>query len=237
MTIETTKIPRRQKCVDKSHPYIGGAADVIDDDLQLTQAQINAIVLGGAVTPSLTSNKSAVFIAETSSVTLTATISTPADSIKIKKGSTEIATGSGSSLSGTDSVTPSESGTIAYAAVFTIGGLTKTASRNITAVYPIYYGALASYSSESLTKLNTPTTTVKGTYTIGLDTTPKKIYFKVPKSNVTGITKVELLSDGNYSPVNGSIDGTLGDENYNVWVSDDAYNVASAGNRSFVVNR
>lgn len=46
MTIQTTKIPRRQKCVDKNHPYIGGAADVIDDDLQLTQAHINAIVLG-----------------------------------------------------------------------------------------------------------------------------------------------------------------------------------------------
>ena len=62
MTIETTKIPRRQKCVDKNHPYIGGAADVFDDDLQLTQAQINAIVLGGLVTPSLSAFPGTVFV-------------------------------------------------------------------------------------------------------------------------------------------------------------------------------
>lgn len=41
MTTGTTKIPRRQKCVDKSHPYIGGAVDIIDDEKSKNQQQIN----------------------------------------------------------------------------------------------------------------------------------------------------------------------------------------------------
>ena len=200
------------------------------------QQQIDQIVSGQA-TVSLTANKSAIFVGEDTQVSLTATSDTDATLIKIYKGDVHLATGSGRTCTATSREIPQSAGNISYRAEFTIAGLVKQATRAITAVYPIYYGALASYSSEGLTKLNTPTTTVKGTYTIGLDTTPKKIYFKVPKSNVTGITKVELLSDGNYSPVNGSIDGTLGDENYNVWVSDDAYNVEIAGNRTFVVNR
>ena len=42
MTIQTTKIPRRQKCVDKDHPYIGGSVDIIDDSKNKTQEQINS---------------------------------------------------------------------------------------------------------------------------------------------------------------------------------------------------
>lgn len=201
------------------------------------QQQIDQIVSGQA-TVSLTANKSAIFVGEDTQVSLTATTDIDASQIKIYKGDVHLGTGSGPrSYTITSREIPQSAGSTTYRAEFTIAGLVKQATRAITAVYPIYYGALASYSSEGLTQLSTPTTTVKGTYTIGLDTTPKKIYFKVPKSNVTGITKVELLSDGNYSPVNGSIDGTLGDENYNVWVSNDAYNVEIAGNRTFVVNR
>ena len=206
------------------------------DDYISIQYQIDQIVNDKAEV-NLTATPSPVFVGVQSNISLVATTNTQATSIKIKKGSTQIASGSGLSLNGADTITPSAAGNTTYTAEFTIAGLQKIATKNVVAVYPIYYGALASYSSEGLTQLSTPTTTVKGTYTIGLDTTPKKIYFKVPKSNVTGITKVELLSDGNYSPVNGSIDGTLGDENYNVWVSDDAYNVEIAGNRTFVVNR
>lgn len=40
MTIETTKIPRRQKCVDKNHPYIGGTDDIIDDKSELTVGEL-----------------------------------------------------------------------------------------------------------------------------------------------------------------------------------------------------
>lgn len=200
------------------------------------QNQINSIINDKA-TVNLNATPSPIFVGVQREITLTATTNTQATSIQIKKGSTVLATGSGLTLGGTDTITPSAAGNTAYTALFTIAGLQKTASKNVVAVYPIYYGALETYNSENLTQLNTPSTTVKGTYSIELDTTPKKIYFKVPKGNVTGVSKVELLSDGNYSPVGGSVDASLGDENYNVWVSDDAYNVESAGNRSFVVNR
>ena len=46
MTIETTKIPRRQKCVDKNHPYIGGANDIYDDELDKKQSIINQETVG-----------------------------------------------------------------------------------------------------------------------------------------------------------------------------------------------
>ena len=212
------------------------------DDLQ---AQINAIVSGDADI-SLASSPSAVFVGETSNVTLTATSSVSTETkgtqpgIKIYREGEPIQNGSAASGK-TKSVTipesPSTPTTIHYSVDFMISGIKRSTTKNISTVYPIFYGALASYEVGSLTRLNIATTTARGTYTIGLDDTPKKIYFRVPKVNVTGISKVELLSDGNYSPVNGSVDASLGDADYNVWVSDDAYNVDNAGNRSFVVNR
>ena len=36
-----TEIPKRQKCINKEHPYDCGAVDVYDDDLQKPQSQIN----------------------------------------------------------------------------------------------------------------------------------------------------------------------------------------------------
>ena len=40
-----TEIPKRQKCINKEEPYIGGAEDIIDDVLGKTQAEINADIL------------------------------------------------------------------------------------------------------------------------------------------------------------------------------------------------
>ena len=40
--IKTTKIPQRQECVNKEHPYIGGAKDIIDDTLNKPQSEVNA---------------------------------------------------------------------------------------------------------------------------------------------------------------------------------------------------
>ena len=36
-----TEIPKRQKCINKEEPYIGGAKDIIDDELNKPQDQIN----------------------------------------------------------------------------------------------------------------------------------------------------------------------------------------------------
>lgn len=178
MNIETTKIPRRQKCVDKNHPYTSGAVDIIDDDLQLTQAQINAIVLGGAVSVSLAASPQEVFVGVESTINLTASINTPANSIKIKKGSEEIATGSGTSISGSDTITPSEAGTIAYSAEFALGGLPKVANRNVTAVYPIRTGSGASYIEG--TPLTTPKTSPAGTYNVVVAQNEDYVFFNIP---------------------------------------------------------
>lgn len=52
--IKTTAIPRRQRCIDKEHPYIGGAKDIYDDANEKNQETINseliqAIGTGGSV--------------------------------------------------------------------------------------------------------------------------------------------------------------------------------------------
>ena len=110
----------------------------------------------------------------------------------------------------------------------------------MSAVYQMFYGAQSSFDATKLTPVTTPVTTAKGTYKMPIDTTEKHIYFRVPRVGVTGITKVELMSDGSYSPVSGNVDPALGDANYDVWVSTDVYAVqtdSEAGDKSFVVNR
>lgn len=39
-----TEIPKRQKCINKEEPYIGGAKDIIDDELEQPQAVINSAI-------------------------------------------------------------------------------------------------------------------------------------------------------------------------------------------------
>ena len=205
MTIETTKIPRRQKCVDKNHPYIGGATDVIDDDLQLTQAQINAIVLGGAVTPSLSASPGTVFVGVQTTINLTASINTPADNIKIKQGDIEIATGSGTSLSGSDTITPSAAGNTQYTAEFVLGGLTKTTNKNVIAVYHIKYGAGDDYT-DATTQASVRTTPV-GTYNVTVPNNGDYVFFVVPRTMNINSAKMSGFDFPLQAPVNVEIDG------------------------------
>lgn len=202
MTIKTTKIPQRQKCVDKEHPYIGGATDVYDDDLSLTQAQINAIVLGGSISQNLTVNRTAIFVGVIESVRLTATINTPADTIKIFKNGTAqpIATGSGKSLIYVDNPYLSERGNVQYYAEFTIGGLVKRQPAsgfvNVPVVDCVYTGAGTTYNSETLLSDTTPhaagsfnrqITTADGDY----------LFIEVPDNfNLTHIVLVSTYETG-----------------------------------------
>lgn len=236
-------IPSRLKSAVKDG-YVAGAVDILDDSLGLTQAEINGLVLGNSLNATF-STTGAVFIGS-SSIKCTATFNTPADRITIYRGNyTEEPTGvqpiatanNITKLEYTDNTYQAVGGNNYYTAFFKKGGLTKRVVSNSVGVLHIYYGALTTYDSSNLTSFNTATTTVTRTYQMNLDGNTRKIYFKIPNQNVTGITKVELLSDGNYSPVNGSINSSLSDLDYNVWESEDAYNVTDAGNRSFVVNR
>lgn len=163
---KVNNIPHRQRCVNKEHPYIGGAVDIIDDDLGLTQARINAIVLGDTISTDIALSKSAVFIgAAQLGIKVTATMSTAADTVIIYKkiGSgeyAEIARGSGSAIILSDNTTkfeytdndaaPDDYATITYKAEFIIGEYHESSTKSINTTRPVYYGAGANYVSESL---------------------------------------------------------------------------------------
>lgn len=195
--IKTTKIPRRMKCVNKEHPYDCGAVDVYDDDLQLTQSQINSIVLGGSISTNLTSNKSAIFVGDQSSVKLTATITTPADSIKIFKNgvANPIATGSDKSLTYTDNVTPSERSTIQYYAEFKIGGLVKRQPTSgfvsVQAVDKMYTGAGTTYAGTTMVAESSPHAT--GDFTKQITTAAGDYLFIEVPDNFK-LTSIKLVS-------------------------------------------
>ena len=141
------------------------------------QSQIDAIVSGGA-TVSLSASPATVFVGVESTVSLTATTNTSATLIKIKKGSTEIAEGSGMSATATDTITPATDGNTAYTAEFTIAGLLKSTSKNVAAVYPIRTGSGATYVEG--TPLTTPKSTPAGTYNITVAEDGDYVFFNVP---------------------------------------------------------
>jgi hypothetical protein len=158
--------------------HVAGAGEIYDDDLQMNQAEINAIVLGGAITTTLSVSPSVAYVGTAVSINLTASSSVTADTITIKKGDTVIATGTNkTSQAATDSLTPVE-GNNAYSAQFVIGGLTKNSSKNVVGVYPIYYGAGAAYTAAT-TKASARTTPA-GTYNVTVASNGQYVWFVVP---------------------------------------------------------
>ena len=157
---------------------LNGTSDIIDKNIHLSQAQINQILLADAITATLSASPSPIFVGVEQVISLVANVSTIANEIKIKKGETIIATGSGTSLSDNDTITPSEAGSTNYSAEFTIGGLTKIASKSVTAVYPIRVGSSASYTDG--TPLTTPKTSPAGTYNVTVVANANYIWFNVP---------------------------------------------------------
>lgn len=149
---------------------------VAEGDLQ---DQIDAIVMSQAIV-NLAATPSPVFVGEEAIINLTATTDTVATNIKIKKGGTEIATGSGSSLSGTDTITPDVAGNTTYTAEFTIAGLLKSTTKNVFAVYPIRTGSGSSYVDG--TPLTTPKASPVGTYNVVVAQDGDYVFFNIPSS-------------------------------------------------------
>lgn len=192
--------------------------DIVDDDLQMTQAQINAIVIGSAVSVSLAASSNTVFPGQ-NTISLTATCSTAASSIKIKKGSTVIATGSGTSLTTSYNLTTSEAGDTAFTAEFVVGGLTKTATRNVKTVYPILYGAGSDYTDAQ--NEASVRTTPAGTYTIEVATGGDYVFFVVPRGMNINSAKLGIFEFPLEAPVN----CTIGENNleYKYYKSSNTY--------------
>ena len=131
------------------------------DDYISIQYQIDQIVNDKAEV-NLTATPNSVFVGVQSDISLVTTTNTQATSIKIFKNGTlsPIATGSGTSLSYTDSITPATRGNSQYYAEFKISGLTKRYPTNgfvnVLAVDKVYTGAGTTYNSGSLVAEITP---------------------------------------------------------------------------------
>lgn len=160
---------------------LGICQRVLTEAKEHLQAQINAIVSDKA-TVSLTASPSVVFVNEECNISLIASSDTEATSIKIKKGTTEIAVGTGKALSGSDTVTPSAVGSISYSAEFTIAGVTKTVTKSVSVVKPILYGAGAAYTdaTHKATARTSPASTTP--YSITVATADSYVWFLVPNT-------------------------------------------------------
>ena len=202
----------------------GGDSSAAIADLQ---SQINAIVADKA-TKSLSASPSTVFIGEMVNIALTATCSPSASAITIKKGSSTLNTGSNTgSLSASDNgITPS--GNISYSADFVIAGVTKTVTKTVNAVYPIYIGAGAT-ASDAESKQSAKTSPA-GTYTITAESDGVYLWIVVPGS-MTDITNKATMSGFGLELVKSSI--TISGVTYSAYRTKDT---VDAGTHTIVIS-
>ena len=168
------------------------------------QMQIDQIVNDKA-TVSLSVTPSPVFVGEQAIINLVAVTDTQATSIKIKKDTTEIATGSGFSLTGSDTFTPTAAGNTAYTAEFTIAGLQKQTTKNVVAVYPIKYGAGDDYT-DATTQASVRTTPA-GTYNVTVPNNGDYVFFVVPRTMNINSAKMSGFDFPLQAPQNVEIEG------------------------------
>lgn len=125
--------------------HVAGADDIIDDDLGMTQDEINKIAFASNITVSLTvpSSVATVFARTPVNVTLTATSNVKSKEITITKDgvSQPLATAeNAATLSYIHSLTPVVGNNV-YRARFKYSGIAdKTASRTVTGADKIFYG-------------------------------------------------------------------------------------------------
>ena len=150
-----------------------GGADV-SEDIQDLQNQINQI-LSDKATRNISVNPSVIFVGEQTSINVSVSC-TNATAITLRKGSTVLDTGEGTSLSYTDN---NVAAGVTYQADITIAGVSKTVSASVSAVRPIFtgVGASASAANTRQTARKTPT----GNYEINVLST-NYIWFVIPKT-------------------------------------------------------
>jgi hypothetical protein len=160
------------------------------------QYQIDQIVSGGA-TVNLTASPTTVFVGVQRDITLNATTNAQASSIKIFKNgaASPIATGSGTSKSYTDVITPAARGNTQYYAEFVISGLAKryptSGFINVQAVDKIYTGAGATYGDTTMVEETSPH--AAGTFNKQITTADGDyLFIEVPDN--FDLTRIALVS-------------------------------------------
>lgn len=180
------------------------------------QSQIDAIVAGGAAV-SLSATPSTILVGEERSIALAAATITEATSIKIKKDGVDVASGEGTSLSASDTITPSVSGPISYQAEFIIEGITKVATKNVEAVYPVLYGAGQAYTDAQTQAA--PRTTPEGMYNVEVQNNDDSVFFVVPRD--MNINSANM--NGFYFPLQAPVNVEIGGVEYKYYQSANAY--------------
>lgn len=175
-------------------------------------------IIGGQTTVSLSVNPTAVFAdGENKSVTFVAT-SSPNRATIIFDGREPVEGTRAEFVVVVNSSTPTA---ITKSATFTVAGVNKgTKSATVRLVYPIFYGAGIELNEVFFIQYQVATATPARTYDITIPEGGGYIYFKIPKEQVSQISKV-VLDEENPSPIDGAIISS--DSNYNVWRSNSQY--------------
>ena len=216
------KIPipaRLQNVAENGH--VAGASDIMDDNLQLTQAEINAMVLGGAISVGFSTSPASLIKTATTNVTLTATCSQSATSILIKKNGITIGSGSGTSTSATASVNPSTDIASVYTADIFVGSIQRT----LTSKY-VLFGSGNTYNDVSRASLRT---SAAGTYSVPVETSQTYVFFVVPVSMTINRATMSGFDFPLESPTNVTIDGVA----YKSYKSSNTYD---AGDLTIVIS-
>lgn len=103
-----------------------------------------------------------------------------ADIIKIKRNGIDIAVGSSTSLSYTDTITPLDTADIVYTAEFINQAERHVVTRTLAVAQPIYYGAGTTYADA--TSVASARITPAGEYPVSVATNGSYLFFLVPDS-------------------------------------------------------
>ena len=173
----------------------------------------------------LTASPELIQVGISNQVNLSATSSMAATSIVIKRGDTQIATGTGKTLSLIDEVTPNAEGNIDYKALFTLGSASREVAKRIKAVLPIIYGAGAVYTEAQGRKL---ATSPAGVYNFTVGTNGQFMFIIVPYT----MTINRITMSGFDVPMLAPESEVIGGFSYKVYKTANAYD---AGNYQLIV--
>ena len=145
---------------------------------------------------SLSVSPTTIFVGDSSTLVFSAKSKDSASSMIITDDNgNQIASGSGTSLVGSTTVTPSSEGVLGYSVTAVVNGTTLSAKSYVNCVRPIYYGSGTNYTDATIVAGSKQTP--NGKYTISVNSANNYIYFVVPSS----MTIAKVLMNGLSMPM------------------------------------